>query len=262
MIEDLKQVDNCKEVVRGYQNGRVGKRELIRSLSAAILETPKRFGYAGNRDMIHDYYAAVLGKIDKILSKYKPTDEHAFDAWFKKVLKNDFINYAKSLKRKDFGILQSGYNENFAVPVDESASVKINFPKLSKNEFKIIDYKYGVSKEYSDNKTRSMEINENFERKINLEAKLSFNYIKLLKVQRDQMNETEKERLEELKRKEEKIRVVRENIKSLYDAAYIYPSSYQIGRNLGLNRNTVGAYMNRIRKKFAEQGVKQTVVFQ
>ncbi|HQB61352.1 MAG TPA: hypothetical protein PK899_06835, partial [Spirochaetota bacterium] len=83
-----------------------------------------------------------------------------------------------------------------------------------------------------------------------------------LKVQRDQMNETEKERLEELKRKEEKIRVVRENIKSLYDAAYIYPSSYQIGRNLGLNRNTVGAYMNRIRKKFAEQGVKQTVVFQ
>lgn len=262
MIENLAKVDSSKEIVRGYQNGRVGKRELIKCLSETILETPKRFGYAGNRDITHDYYAEVLGRIDKILSKYKPIDEHAFDAWFKKVLKNDFINYMKSVKRRDFEALKSEYNENSAIFEYENSPVTINFPKLSKNEFKIIDYKYGVSKEYSDNKSLSEIINKNLERKISLETKLSFNYVKLLKIQRDQINETEKERIEKLKRKEEKIRLVRRNLESIYNSIYIYPSNIQIGHKIGINRNTVGVYMNRIRKKFAERGLEKVAVYQ
>lgn len=262
MIENLTKVDSSKEVVKGYQSGRVGKRELIKRLSATILETPKRFGYVGNNDMTHDYYAAVLGRIDKIISKYKPLEEHAFDAWFKKVLKNDFINYMKSVKRRDFDALKSEYNENSAIFDCDNAPVRINFPKLSRNEFKIIDYKYGVSKDYSDNKSLSMIINKNLERKINLEAKLSFNYVKLLKIQREQINETEKERIEELKRKEEKIRLVRRNLESIYNSTYIYPSNFQIGHKIGLSHKTVGVYMNRIRKKFAERGLEKVAVFQ
>lgn len=258
-----------KTLVQKFQRGKLSKREILNRISPLILSIPTKLGNIDD-DVKSDFYAFIAGRLERIVSKYKSFDHIAFEAWLAKVLKRQFINYVKFQEKNNFDFqtdceIEHVPNEQSCFLSDEIRTLDLNFKKFSSTEKNVLKLKYGLlenkeseSPEYLE---ASRQVIKRLEAKKRIENILAFRYVKLLKLQAKKQTETNAEKLSLLKIKEEKLIKSKRILENIYNRKKICSTNKWVGEQLGISEGTVSVYLNRIKNKFQNQGIKRAATY-
>ena len=246
-----------------FQKGQISRREFLREINDIILKTP-RYSGVYDKDIIHEFYAFFISKIDKIITRYKVKENASFNTWFNIVLKRSFINFYKNYKNHEENETVE-YIDNYPINGSEKNLLeaksfvleKLNF--LSENEKTVLSLKFGLNINSNINIENSLNVIYNkLLNKTKIEEKITSRFSKLLKLETALKNETDKNKINEIKIKIQKTLKNKRNLEKVFYGSSSLPTNKWVGEKLGLTEGTVGAYLNKIKIKILDKYKKES----
>jgi hypothetical protein len=251
---------NLSDIINNYKKGYIDRRELLKHINQIILNVPSYFK-CYDKDVLHDFYAMIISKIDKILSGYENINHASFKTWFTKVLKINFITYIRMRNEKTAKEFQHElfYHLFKEFPVNgedvecyENNDVSI-FDFLSYNEKAVLSYKFGFNFIEDNDSSSARIILEKMEKRKKVELKIEKRYFKLISLQR-KICETQNEEIRRELMKEEKIqKEFKKKLENKYKNFNILPSNKWVASKMGWQEGTVAAYLSRIKTKILKK---------
>jgi len=254
---------NLSEIIRKYKNGFITRRVLINTLTPYILKIPEYLKIT-DKDIIYDFYAYIIGKIDNLIKTYKEYKSAKFLTWFNTVFKREFISYLRSRKFLNDETLKQ-IHLTFAHDLinltdysnEDIYKDSINLSVLTKKEQTVLSLKYGINTGIINIDESVKIILKKIEKKKQIQIKLEKKYVKILTLQKEIINEKDENKKNELTAKEIKTRNYKKKLEKKYTGFCILPSNRWVGNKLGLSEGTIAAYLFKIKKKLKKEYVGQ-----
>jgi hypothetical protein len=256
-------VKNVALLVSKFSKDMISRRELLKELNPAILKIPLQMGYY-DEDIKHEFYARIISKIHLILPHYKEVYNKSFQAWFKVVLRHDFIHFIRkwnsdNLINTDFKNLIAQeliQNENNCNN-EKFFSENFNSINFTEREKKVIALKFGIKISDVDISDTVNKILDKLEKKKALQNKISNKFIKIINLHKILSNETDISKILILKKKEFKLKSSKRRFEKIFNSFNILPTNGWVGKKLGLKEGTIAAYLNKIKLKFIKNDFKK-----
>ncbi len=248
-----KVLDNVllKKIIN-FKKGLISKREILPLLTNLFFSYLK-FYRTDDREIINEFYLFFISHLEKIISNYDEAKFKNFEVWFKKVIKNKFLNFLNTKNIKSQFAIQKANDvelENLIYEKENNSEYsnildKLNLSRITSKEKEILKFKLG----YVEDEDIRETILRKIEKVRKIEDVISFKYIKLLKIHSAMLVENDINKKEELKNMEKNIREEKRKLEKKLYSIKILPPDNIISKKLGLSKNTVSAFFSRIRKK-------------
>lgn len=244
---------DLKPVVKKFMQNEISRRDFLIEVNAIILKVPS-YWKCYDKDVVHEFYAYIVSKIDRIISRYTEYKSATFNTWFLRVLNREFFFFFKKWNKKE-SLEKSNIKNLFANDLanpnylyNDDVSL-IDFSVLSENEKNVAALKYGVRIGQRDISEAAEVIMQKVEKKKRMEEKLVKYYHKIMIIQNEMLAENDTEKVMELKKKEQKLKKSKNKLLNVLRTYKTYPTNAWVAEKLNLADGTVAAYINKIKVK-------------
>lgn len=241
-----------------FKKGEISRKEFLKLISKYIFLVANLKKFYG-RDIKHDFFFYIAGKIEKIIKNYRKIEGASFEDWIFVVLKNQFLYFLKTrIKKSDNekAIYLLGFNEELFEEnslFENNCKDKIDFSFLTYKERLVAAFKFGIN--FFDIKSSGVSeiILKKIEKRKKLELKFNKRNLQIIKLQNSINNTYEIEKKEFLVEKEKVVKRYRDNIATMLNKFSIYPSNKWVSERLGISQGTVAAFIFKIKRKIKER---------
>lgn len=257
------------EIVKKFKKGLISRREILKELSSTILSLPNYYG-CFDKEAIAEFFAVIASKIEKIISRYKEFEEANFKTWFSVVLRNEFRTFIKKWTKMEFfetseaytlNTIYNNFKEDYLIEDDDLDKKKsIDYSFLSKNEKKILNFKFGINAEQVNLEHVKRAIKDKMDLRLKYEESINKKFVELVRIQQKINKETDRLKIEELKAKEKNIKKLKRKYEKRYNNINLNPSNKEVAQKLNYSQGTVSAYLCRIKNKFEKVGYENFIM--
>lgn len=236
--------------VQKFKKGRITRRELLRIIKDLILVIPSCFNNY-DEDIRSEFFAFIMGQIEKMLMSYEKRPDATFQTWFSRVLKR---KYRYFMKRKDKKTDEYTVYEETSTMAEQYAgsyetrqeNYTIDLPEFTVGEQRVFMEKYGV--EQASAKLVDSIIEKSIRRR-KVQSQIVLQYYKIIECQKLQGETVDPGEITLLKQKEQTARRRKREYERKYHAFCMYPTNEWVARKLNISPGTVASYLGRIKKK-------------
>lgn len=252
-MKEKKKGEQYEQAVLKFQKGRITKRELLRVIADLILIIPPSKGNFDD-DQRSEFFAFIMGDIERILKSYRPMEKASFKTWFAKVLTRKYLYFLKRRNKDNDTFIEyessCDMDKHYADPVspgiEEYQPEDSMLPVFSVGEQNVIMEKYGKENPSAEFVERIVEKSR---RKRIIQSRVISQYYKMIKYQRLQKAAVDSDELAQLKKKEQEIKRRKREYEKIYNSYSIFPTNEWVAQRLNISPGTVASYLDRIRKK-------------